>query len=192
MPRPAEFDATEVVHQAMEVFWAQGYTATSIQDLVDSTGVLRGSLYHTFSDKHRLYVLALARYGELALRRANEILAQPGSPIDGIRQVLMDIVDEPPQSRSRGSMLCNAIAEVTPQDTEISQVIQSITVQLKALIQAALDGAKNEDILDARKNSAALASYLVSSLQGLCVTAKAGAPRDELENIVDVTMSALR
>lgn len=192
MPRPTEFDANAVVHQAMEVFWTQGYTATSIQDLVDSTGVLRGSLYHTFSDKHTLYVQALTRYGEIALRRANEILAQPGSHIDGIRQILMDIVDEPPQSRSRGSMLCNAIAEVVPQDTEIAQVIQGITVQLKVLIQAALDEAKHEQMLDARKNTAMLATYLVSSLQGLCVTAKAGAPRDELEDIVDVTMSALR
>ena len=192
MPRPTEFDAAEVVHQAMEVFWAQGYTATSIQDLVDSTGVLRGSLYHTFSDKHTLYVQTLTRYGEIALRRADDILAQSENPMDGVRQILMDIVDEPLQSRSRGSMLCNAIAEVVPQDTDVAQVIQRITAQLKMLIQTALDGAKSEKMLDARKNTAVLANYLVSSLQGLCVTAKAGAPRDELEDIVDVTMSALR
>lgn len=192
MPRPTEFDTDEVVRQVMEVFWAQGYNATSIQDLVESTGVLRGSLYHTFSDKHTLYLQALTRYGEIALRRATDLLDQPASPGDRVRGLFMDVVELPEDKRRRGSMICNATTEMAPQDAEIAQAIEHITAQLKALIQTTLESAQGEGTLDQRKNAAALTGYLVSSLQGLCVTAQGGASRDELEDIVDVTLSVLK
>lgn len=191
MPRPAEFDADEVVRQVMEVFWTHGYNATSIQDLVESTGVLRGSLYHTFSDKHTLYLQALARYGDIALRRATDLLNQPDSPHDRVRRLFMDVVEVPEENRRRGSMICNATTEMVPQDAEVAQVIERISAQLKGLIQTTLEHAQGEGTLDCRKNPAALTVYLVSSLQGLCVTAQGGASRAELEDIVEMTLSIL-
>jgi hypothetical protein len=53
MPRAKEFDPDDVLEQAMELFWAQGYEATSAQDLVDRTGLNRSSLYNTFGCKER-------------------------------------------------------------------------------------------------------------------------------------------
>ena len=53
----------------MLLFWTQGYAGTSIQDLVEGTELLRGSLYHTFGDKRSLYIQTLRRYGHLALQQ---------------------------------------------------------------------------------------------------------------------------
>ena len=36
--RPKEFDQQVALKQAMEVFWAHGYEATSVQDLLDAMG----------------------------------------------------------------------------------------------------------------------------------------------------------
>ena len=57
-----QFDREEVLDCAMRVFWERGYEATSIQDLVEATGLSRGSLYATFSDKKLLFLAVLARY----------------------------------------------------------------------------------------------------------------------------------
>ena len=62
MARHKAFNREEVLDRAIEVFWAHGYEATSIQELVDSMGINRGSLYDTFGDKHRLFLEALDRY----------------------------------------------------------------------------------------------------------------------------------
>ena len=48
MPWEKQFDHDEALSKAMGAFWAHGYEATSMQDLVDCMGVNRGSLYATF------------------------------------------------------------------------------------------------------------------------------------------------
>src|SRR4051812_41199008 len=62
--RPREFDENAVVQLAMELFWQRGYTATSIQDLVDALGIQRGSLYAAYGSKEALLLRALACYRE--------------------------------------------------------------------------------------------------------------------------------
>src|SRR5262249_38606558 len=64
MARPKEFDRDAVLDRAVELFWAKGYEATSLGDLVESLGVGKQSLYDTFGDKHALYLAALDRYCE--------------------------------------------------------------------------------------------------------------------------------
>ena len=63
--RPKEFEHDEIVDAAMQVFWQLGYCATSIQDLVDGTGLSRSSLYNAFENKHGLYEHALRHYHDL-------------------------------------------------------------------------------------------------------------------------------
>lgn len=53
MPRVKKFDEKEVLEKAMELFWIQGYHATSIQDLVDHLGINRASLYDTYGERNR-------------------------------------------------------------------------------------------------------------------------------------------
>jgi TetR/AcrR family transcriptional regulator, transcriptional repressor for nem operon len=57
MGRPREFDEKSVLSQARALFAAQGYNGTSIDDLVKSTGLLRGSLYKAFGSKRNLFAL---------------------------------------------------------------------------------------------------------------------------------------
>lgn len=57
MGRPREFDENSVLSQARAIFAAQGYNGTSIDDLVKSTGLLRGSLYKAFGSKRNLFAL---------------------------------------------------------------------------------------------------------------------------------------
>ncbi|MGE8331251.1 MAG: TetR/AcrR family transcriptional regulator, partial [Paraburkholderia nemoris] len=62
--RPREFDTDTVLASASQVFWNHGYHATSIDDLCKATGLLRGSLYGVFGDKHGIMLAALDHYAE--------------------------------------------------------------------------------------------------------------------------------
>ncbi|OHD77491.1 MAG: hypothetical protein A3J97_04565 [Spirochaetes bacterium RIFOXYC1_FULL_54_7] len=64
MPWEKQFDIDEVLEKAMTAFWHRGYTATSMQDLVECTGVNRASLYATYGGKRDLFIAALKAYDE--------------------------------------------------------------------------------------------------------------------------------
>ena len=176
----------------MLLFWTYGYAGTSIQDLEESTDLLRGSLYHTFGDKRALYIQTLQRYGHMALQQTTDFWNPAELLLSNVRTLLMVIVDMPVAEKQRGSMLCNCISEVVPHDPEIAKVVDGILTEFKRFFQSMLERARQNGELHAPANTTALARYLVSSIQGLCVTAKAGAPREELLDIVEVTLSALQ
>src|SRR5918911_4112509 len=93
MARRKEFNRDEALHKAMEVFWARGYEAASINDLVEHMGINRQSLYDTFGDKHSLYLQALDRYREVEGRKMFEALEQPGSVKRALRQLFQGVVE---------------------------------------------------------------------------------------------------
>ncbi len=192
MPRPATFNSDVVLERALLTFWTYGYAGTSIADLVESTQLLRGSIYHTFGDKRSLYIQTLERYGHMALQQATAFWNEAEPSRDNWRAFLMVLVDLPEAEKRRGSMICNCIVEVVPHDPEIAKVVEGILNEFKSVLQSVLERARQAGELHAHANTSALARYLVSSLQGLCVTAKAGAPREELLDIVEVTLSALQ
>ncbi|MDX6327302.1 MAG: hypothetical protein QOK15_3656, partial [Nocardioidaceae bacterium] len=44
----------EVIEAAVKIFWAKGYANTSVQDVADALGMLKGSLYYYIDSKERL------------------------------------------------------------------------------------------------------------------------------------------
>ena len=65
MARPLSFNPTEKLHQAMMVFWRNGYEGTSINNLIDELEINRFSLYSQFGDKHQLYLKVLDHYNKV-------------------------------------------------------------------------------------------------------------------------------
>lgn len=86
--RPREFDDQLVIQAAMDAFWRNGFEATSAQELVDSTGLGRGSLYAAFGSKENLYHEALRRYHRSSIEFHEEVFRQPGSVKDRLRILL--------------------------------------------------------------------------------------------------------
>ncbi len=46
--RSKAFDPEEALERALDLFWRQGYEATSVAHLVGRLGISRASLYDTF------------------------------------------------------------------------------------------------------------------------------------------------
>ncbi len=62
MPWKKSFDEQEAIESAMMVFWEKGYEATSISNLLEKTGINRGSFYNAFGGKRQLFTKTLEKY----------------------------------------------------------------------------------------------------------------------------------
>jgi AcrR family transcriptional regulator len=86
-----------LVEAAMELFYLQGYEATSIAEILERADVNSGSLYHFFRGKEDLLLAVLERYKDMlwpaviepAFRRTSDSIERIFSVLDGYRQGLV-------------------------------------------------------------------------------------------------------
>lgn len=190
MARPKEFDRDEVLDRAVDLFWRNGYEATSMADMVEALGIGRQSLYDTFGDKHALYLAALDRY-----------LGGPGAlgalPADvpvrkQLRAIFQTMVDRAVAHPERGlCMLGAAAVERCAEDDEVSKRFCRRTHELEDAFTRRLEQAKADGEIGAHHDPRGLARYLVNALYGLQLSARAHPRHAFLDPILDVTLSVL-
>lgn len=192
--RTKAFNHDEIVDAAMQVFWQLGYSATSIQDLVDATGLSRSSLYNAFENKHGLYTQALRRYHELTARNIT-LLQEPGPVKELVRRLLMRIVnDELDGSAQRGCLAANAALELAGPDDRITELLAGNFLRLEKALEQALLRGQAEGEIASQKTPRALARFIVNTIQGLRVLSKGSARhqrRQRLLDVLDITLDAL-
>ena len=192
MARQKEFDRDEVLHKAMEVFWARGYERTSIQDLVQHMGINRQSIYDTFGDKHTLFLEALDRYREIQSRKVFEQLDRPGSVKKNLRLLFEGVVDKAlSEEGRRGCFVGNAMSELAGRCKETATRTCNSVASAEKTFQRALQRGKEQGELPTVRDTRAVARFLYSSLQGLLLMAKATRDRKLLNDVVKVTLSVL-
>ena len=192
MARPKAFDTDEALDHAVELFWAKGFEGTSIQDLEGRMGIQRGSLYHAFGDKQRLFLAALDRYDQVVLRRLADELAQGVSGLAAIRQFFQARVDAAQDTaHPQGCLITNSAVERAPADPETQRKVRACLAEIEAAFFAALTRALQAREIPDTTDCRALARFLTNSAQGLAVLARAGVGRSVLADIVRVTLSVL-
>jgi TetR/AcrR family transcriptional repressor of nem operon len=190
MARPRAFDVDRAVDQAMEVFWRQGYGATSLSDLTSALGIGSGSLYAAFGSKEELYARALARYTS---RNAAELVAHLESADEvrpALRAALTAMAEADLCDPERGCMLVKAVTEGSaPRDA--GGPIPTTLRLVESTIAAALERAKVRGELAADKDPAELARLFTTFIQGLRVMGGAQAGRKFLESAITAVMRTL-
>ncbi len=190
--RPKEFDPQQALGRAMEVFWARGYEATSVRDLLDAMGINRGSLYDTFGDKHALFTAAIDHYGRTQTAKLEETLAGPGSPLANIRKVLSRMGGTGGGSGTcRGCLATNTIVELAPHDPPVAETARCLLRRIEKAFERALDRALAARELPRGTDTRARARFLTSTAQGLVVMSKARASRAQIKDTVDLAVAAL-
>jgi TetR/AcrR family transcriptional regulator, transcriptional repressor for nem operon len=189
--RPKAFDKDVALEQAMYAFWKCGYEATSMQDLVDAMGINRQSLYDTFGDKHQLYLEVLEHY---RCGKAVTFLAPLGEPKPlrwRLEKMFDLIIEESVNDPDRkGCLIANATLELANQDKAVFDFVEENFKNSVRNFENLLTAAKAKGELSAQKNAKALAVFIVNTIGGLRVTAKASPDKIMLKSIVKTTLAA--
>jgi TetR/AcrR family transcriptional repressor of nem operon len=192
MARAKEFDPEAALSKAMELFWRQGYEATSLADLVEHLEIGRASLYATFGDKHELFVRALQQYLQTRTPDPVETVSQPGPVLPALRELVRAYVDETVcDQQRRGCMVVNSAAELLPRDARVGRIVESSWDTLEVALTSALTRARAQGELPADKDPRATARFLLVFLQGVRVLGKASADPERLWDAADQALAVL-
>lgn len=191
MPRPRTFDREEVLDRALETFWCQGYEATSVQDLVDTMGISRASLYNAFGSKHDLFMEVLKHYEAQRVDRTIEMLREGSSARRAIRDVFEHAIDEALTADRRGCLITNTATEMCARDAECAEQVQRNFARVERAFETALQRGQASGELSFSRDVTALARFFTNTLQGIRVMAKTRLDRVALEDVVQVAMQVL-
>jgi len=191
--RPREFELDQALRDAAEVFRSKGYHATSLDDLIEGTGLAKGSLYKAFHDKKSLFLGALDLYAHESRDRFRATLEAPGSPFQAIRNTLIGYVERVrTSSGTAGCLMTNTAVELGDQDAEISLQVKDSFRRRTELFEAAVRRAQAAGEVDPARDPRGLAEFLELTVQGIRVLVKTSPDEASLTRAVDVAMGALR
>ena len=186
MPWEKQFDVDEMLDKAMQAFWTRGYQGTSVQDLVQSTGVNRGSLYATYPDKHALFIAALRMYDDANRASLLADLEARHEPRKAIRELFLAFVSASSEGgANRGCFLTNTALELAAHDKKARRIVANAQKEIEAFFLRMIRKGIDQGKINPGVRPAEAASGLLASVIGLTVLARSRPERALLLAVVD-------
>jgi len=190
--RPRQFDPEDVLEQAVGVFSAHGYSATSLDQLARATGLNRPSLYNTFGDKEALYLQALEHFvTRLREALADALVAEPDLPT-ALRKLFSGALGVYFAERPALGcfVFCTAPVEAVAHPA-VRELTLGLVEELDALLGARFGAAQDAGQLPAHLDPAQTAKLAQATLHTLAIRARAGESRASLERFIEHTVAVL-
>jgi TetR/AcrR family transcriptional repressor of nem operon len=195
MPRANVRD--QLIHSAVEVFHARGFNGCSVQDIVDSAGVPKGSFYNHFDSKEALGVEVVRAYTALVgtyvvEAGAADILSGAGTPLERIRAYFEAVIEQNVSCGVRkGCLLGNFATELAPHSAEIAKAVTDALDNWSAAVAQALTRAQEAGQVSEDADVSALARYLVDGYEGAAARAKLIGDRAPMDEFIRTTFDYL-
>jgi TetR/AcrR family transcriptional repressor of nem operon len=171
--RRPEDDPDEALDRALEGFWERGYTDTSIQDLVDGTGVQRYGLYESFGNKHGLFLAALDRYQARMVDGFLARLEREDADLQDLENFLAALASQAgTPRRGWGCLMCNTAAELGTTDPEAAARVDHYVSRMERVFGGLLTRAQRRGEVREDAEPSEAARYMVGVVMGACVFAK--------------------
>jgi len=192
MGRPREFDPEDALDEAVEVFWTQGFDATSLRDLLRAMDLSKSSFYQTYGSKGELYLQCIDRYRNRVADRMMQELEQTETARAFIEDAFWALTrDLDAENGRRPCLVMNDSGDVERREEAVARRMRQGAEQFEAVFRTAVERAQREGDVPPHKDPDVLARYLMSSRSGLLAVRKSGASEAELRDVVEVTLSAL-
>ena len=165
--RPTVFENKELISRAQSVFWEKGYTATSLNDLLEVTGIGSGSFYNSFKGgKKEVFKAAILQRKE-SFNNFRKELEVSGTPLELIKDFFRGIAKSSREENLRGCIVANTVVEMTFLDDELEAEAANILKDVEKLFTDVIVKEKLNGNLSNPLSGQVLGRYLVTFWCGL-------------------------
>lgn len=166
MARLKEFIPEEKLILARNIFWEKGYSATSMDDLVNATGLARASIYQTYGDKKKLFMLCLDNY--FAFVDADNASAIVGlkSPKASLEKLIERVLIRTMQS-GNACMGVKSGFELGTKDEQIGTILQLAAQKNIGLYLQLIGQAKAKGEISSQMDAEDLANIIQCYITGI-------------------------
>lgn len=131
---------------AEKLFCQQGYEKTSVQDILDATGLSKGGFYHHFASKDEVMTALCARRAERAAAFTAELLNAATAPLDRINAVLYGFMPLRKAEAEFAAMMLPVISK--PESRAVAMIYQdALEEHFLPLLKAAIASAAAMEVV---------------------------------------------
>lgn len=190
--RPKIFKEEDVLDQAIDLFWRNGYEATSTEDLLGRMKLNKGSLYHSFGSKRQLFARTMDFFADNALQALNRKIINAGTPIKGIHAFFLELADSDNDTHLKGCFMGNSLAELANIDPELKQKAIGHLKAMEKLFLKYIRKAQQSGELTTKEAPEILARYLLNLWNGINISRRIYPRKDLLEPIIRLQLAVLK
>ncbi|MFD1009624.1 TetR/AcrR family transcriptional regulator [Oceanisphaera ostreae] len=184
--KSTKYDRQEAIHNATNLFWANGFHATSMRNIQQAIDMRPGSIYASFGSKEGLYKEAMQHYTAMSKARLIASVAASASPFEGLKQFIKNaVVGGQTCAPSNLCMLVKTISELTDDNAELLAEAKHLLQEMESAFASILVKAQQQDEVDTTRSPARLARYLQVQLMGLRAYARTNTDVEQLNDLID-------
>ena len=190
MARPQAYNEHAVIDSATNLFNMQGYRATSIEQLLETTKISRSSLYHGFGNKEGLFLRALDLKAKEGVEVYNELVKLP-TLREQLRTFLCFQKPQHPYQAGIGCLLINTVVELGDSEPTLVNRALFYLQQTEELVAKAIQAGQKSGEVPLHLDAPTLARFFMSVKKGLLVSVRHGCDMGDLNETVDTAMQII-
>ena len=162
----------KVIQASIELMTGRGFTATTVDEIVNQAGVAKGSVYHAFKSKEELAIAALEHYLQrgLGIVMAGDF-QDTKDPVEKALDFLDYLEERSTELWSHGCLLGTLAIEVADNYPallkEIDTLFKRFELGLESVFEPALKARKIKDV-----TASDLSLHLLAVVEGSIITAR--------------------
>jgi AcrR family transcriptional regulator len=165
----SEITKQHIVQEAFNLFYQNGFKATSINDIMKATNMTKGAFYHHYKNKHQLGLDVI----ELKIQKrvySGMILPlnEPGNTMEILESTFLNRIKSFPFfDKQHGCPMNNFINEIGNYESSYQLALKTIVEKWKKALIDLIEKGKSQNEIKKDIPSEAVAIYLISAFEGI-------------------------
>lgn len=181
-PRNADQTRQRILEAAFMEIYRNGFQGMRLDEVLATTSLTKGALYHHFSNKQ---ALGYAVVDEVIQQIVQATWIQPLRGTDAPLQTLIDVIEQlpdnkPPEMIQYGCPLNNLAQEMSPLDEGFRQRLDKVFRAWHGAIREALEKARQQGEIRADCHCDEVAMFVMAALEGCIGLAKSAQSKERL------------
>ncbi|QAS52934.1 TetR/AcrR family transcriptional regulator [Halobacillus litoralis] len=178
----------KIIDKSLRLFNTNGIHTTSIQDIMNETGLPKGAIYRRFKNKDEIVLASYAKAGLIIdsfMRESIENKNTVTEKVMAISNIYLDAVDNPPIEG--GCPMLNTAIESDSNFPELktmmAEAFQQMILFVESLLREGIENGEYTTEMEPRS----LASHLLSSMEGAIMTSRLSLSNEYVEHTIKYT-----
>lgn len=175
----------------MKLFWARGYTATSLAELLLAMDISRSSFYASFHTKRDLFMECLILFGDRTLDIV-DVCQRTRSPLELPRAFFeATLLDVSSRKAKQGCMMVNTVLEMADVDPSLNRLAAKQLTAIESTFAQSFRIAQQNGELSEALCPDELAARVMTINLGLRVQSRLKRSQKELTPMIESSLSML-